>query len=177
MADVVVINKIDSADLEDIEEVRESIAMSNPKAIVIDAASPISVDDPSIIRDKNVLVVEDGPTLTHGEMTYGAGVIAASKYGAVELIDPRPWVTGKIAETFEKYPHIGQLLPAMGYGAEQLADLEKTIDAVECDAVVIGTPIDLRRVIKINKPSVRVGYDLQEIGKPDLKDALKAFIS
>ncbi|MBZ0263925.1 cyclic 2,3-diphosphoglycerate synthase [bacterium] len=176
MADVVVINKIDSADLEDIEEVRENIAAHNPNAIVVDAASPIAVEDPQLLRGKRVLVVEDGPTLTHGEMEYGAGVIAASKFGAVELVDPRPWVTGKIAETFEKYPTIGELLPAMGYGAEQMADLEKTIAAVDCDAVVIGTPIDLRRVIKIDKPSVRVTYDLQEIGSPTLKDALAKFI-
>ncbi|MCB2199861.1 cyclic 2,3-diphosphoglycerate synthase [bacterium] len=175
LADVVVINKIDTADLEAIEEVRENIKMMNPTAVVIDGASPVSVDDPDVIRDAHVLVVEDGPTLTHGEMTYGAGVIAASKFGAHELVDPRPWVTGKIAETFEKYPYIGELLPAMGYGEQQMKDLEKTIDAVECDAVVIGTPIDLRRVIKINKPAVRVSYDLQEIGRPNLQDVLKKF--
>ncbi len=176
LADVIVINKIDTADLENIEDVRASIAELNPNAMVIDAASPIEVDDPDVIRGKDVLVVEDGPTLTHGEMTYGAGVVAASKYGANDLVDPRPYVTGRIAETFEDYPEIGILLPAMGYGDEQMADLEKTINATECDAVVIGTPIDLRRVIKIDKPAVRVGYNLQEIGKPDLKDALKKFI-
>ena len=175
MADVVIINKIDTADLEAIEEVRENIKMMNPTAVVIDGASPVSVDDPEVIRDAHVLVVEDGPTLTHGEMTYGAGVIAASKFGAHELIDPRPWVTGKIAETFEKYPYIGELLPAMGYGEQQRKDLEATIDAVECDAGVIGTPSDLRRVIKINKPAVRVSYDLQEIGRPNLQDVLKKF--
>jgi len=175
MADVVIINKIETADLEAIEEVRENIKAANPRAIVIDAASPVSVDDPSVIMDGHVLVVEDGPTLTHGEMTYGAGVIAASKFGAHETVDPRPWVTGKIAETFEKYPYIGQLLPAMGYGEQQMKDLEKTINAVECDAVVIGTPIDLRRIIKINKPAVRVSYDLQEIGRPNLQDVLKKF--
>ncbi len=177
LADIIVINKIDTADLEDIEEVRENIAELNPNAMVIDCASPISVEDASVIRDKKVLVVEDGPTLTHGEMAYGAGVVAASKFGAADIVDPRPWVTGRIAETFELYPEIGALLPAMGYGDEQMKDLEKTIAAVECDAVVIGTPIDLRRVIKIDKPSVRVTYDLQEIGKPDLKDALADFIA
>ncbi len=177
MADIIVINKIDTADLDAIEEVRENIAELNPNAIVIDAASPVSVEDAAIIRNKRVLVVEDGPTLTHGEMSYGAGIVAASKFGAAELVDPRPWVTGRIAETFEIYPEIGSLLPAMGYGDEQMQDLEKTIEAVDCEAVVIGTPIDLRRVIKIDKPSVRVAYDLQEIGKPDLKDALADFIA
>jgi len=176
LADVVVINKIDTADLEDIEEVRESVAKRNPNAIVIEAASPIAVEDASVIRNREVLVVEDGPTVTHGEMGYGAGVIAASKFGALGLVDPRPWITGKIADTFDKYTEIGQLLPAMGYGEEQLADLEKTIEAVECDSVIIGTPIDLRRVIKINKPSTRVTYELQEIGKPDLKDVLERFL-
>ncbi|MDP8206778.1 MAG: cyclic 2,3-diphosphoglycerate synthase [Candidatus Electryonea clarkiae] len=176
MADVIVINKIDTADFEDIEEVRENIAAINPTAIVLDGASPVEVDDPDIIRGKQVLVVEDGPTLTHGEMTYGAGVVAASKYGAEDLIDPRPYVTGRIAETFENYPEIGQLLPAMGYGEEQMADLEKTINAADCDAVVIGTPIDLRRIININKPAVRVSYNLQIIGKPDMSDVLKKFL-
>ncbi|MCB2210945.1 cyclic 2,3-diphosphoglycerate synthase [bacterium] len=176
MADVVILNKIDSADLDDIEEVRENVQLANPNAIILEGASPVMVDDPDMIRGKSVLVVEDGPTLTHGEMTYGAGVIAASKYGAAELIDPRPWTTGKISETFEKYPDIGILLPAMGYGAQQMKDLEKTIDKVECDAVVIGTPIDLRRIIKIKKPATRVTYDLQVIGKPDLDDVLKKFV-
>jgi predicted GTPase len=173
LADVVVINKMDTADLEDIEEIRENISLVNPAAMVIDGASPITVEDAAVIRNKRVLVVEDGPTLTHGEMTYGAGVIAASKFGAMELVDPRPWVTGKIAETYEKYPEIGELLPAMGYGEQQMKDLEKTIAAVDCDSVIIGTPIDLRRVIKIKKPSVRVTYDLQEIGRPNLEDALE----
>jgi predicted GTPase len=176
MADVVIINKVDTADLEDIEEVRENIQMANPTAKIIEGASPVSVDDPSVIEGKNVLVVEDGPTLTHGEMGYGAGVIAASKYGAVELVDPRPWTIGKITETFEKYPEIGTLLPAMGYGEQQMKDLEKTIDKVECDSVIIGTPIDLRRVINIKKPATRVTYDLQEIGHPDLNDVLQDFL-
>ena len=128
-----------------------------------------------MIRGKRVLVVEDGPTLTHGEMQYGAGVVAAMKYGAAEIIDPRPWVKGTIAETFEKYPEIGELLPAMGYGDQQVKDLEETINAVDCDAVIIGTPIDLNKIIKINKPAVRVQYALQEIGKPTLEDVLNEF--
>ncbi len=176
LADVVLINKIDTADLEDIEEVRENIQFINPGAMILEGVSPVQVDDPEIIRGRRVLVIEDGPTLTHGEMDYGAGIIAASKFGAYELVDPRPWVTGRIAETFEKYPDIGHLLPAMGYGEEQMKDLEETIAAVDCDAVVIGTPIDLRRVIKIDKPSVRVSYELQVIGKPDLSDALRKLL-
>ena len=176
MADVVILNKIDTADLEDIDEVRENIKSVNPKAKIIEAASPVMVDDPKVIEGKNVLVVEDGPTLTHGEMGYGAGVIAASKYGAESLVDPRPWTVGKITETFKKYHDIGELLPAMGYGAQQMKDLEKTIAKTQCDSVVIGTPIDLRRVIKIDKPATRVTYELQEIGKPDLQDVLKPFL-
>jgi predicted GTPase len=174
-ADVVVINKMATADRENIAQVRKNIREVNPGAVVIEAASPLMVGDPSVIRGKRVLVVEDGPTLTHGEMTYGAGIVAAEKYGAAEIVDPRPWVTGKIAETFEKYPYIGKLLPAMGYGDEQVKDLQKTINAVDCDAVVIGTPIDLGKVVDINKPSVRVEYKLQEIGKPTLEDVLEKF--
>jgi predicted GTPase len=172
LADIVVINKIDTADNEDVEAVRANIRSVNPDALIVDAASPISIEDPAVIRDKKVLVVEDGPTLTHGEMEYGAGTVAAVKFGASGIVDPRPYTVGSISETFEKYPDIGVLLPAMGYGEQQMKDLEKTIDKTECDAVVIGTPIDLRRVIKIKKPSVRVKYELQEIGKPDLRDIL-----
>lgn len=175
MADVVIINKIDTAEFDDIEYVRKSIREVNPKAVIIDAASPLSVEDPELIRGKRALVVEDGPTLTHGEMSFGAGVVAAEKFGASEIVDPRPWVVGKIAETYEKYPDIGALLPAMGYGDEQVTDLEKTINAVDCDVVVIGTPIDLRKIINIKKLAVRVIYELQEIGKPDLDDVLKKF--
>jgi len=174
MADVVIINKIDTADIDDIATIRENIRIVNPEAIVVDAASPVAVDDEEVIYGKKVLVVEDGPTLTHGEMLYGAGVVAAEKYGAESLVDPRPWVVGKLAETFEKYPDIGQILPAMGYGDEQMKDLEATINKVECDAVVIGTPIDLRRIINIEKPSVRVTYKLQEIGMPTLASILNA---
>ena len=175
MADVVIINKIDTADYEDVEYVRENIREVNPDAIIIDAASPLTVENPELIRGKKALVVEDGPTLTHGGMTFGAGVVAAEKFGAAEIVDPKPWVTGKIEETFQKYPDIGTLLPAMGYGDQQVKDLEKTINAVECDVVIIGTPIDLRKIINIKKPAVRVNYDLQEIGKPTLEDVLKKF--
>jgi predicted GTPase len=175
MADVVIINKIDTAEYDDIEYVRENVREVNPDAVIIDAASPLMVDDHDLIRGKRALVVEDGPTLTHGGMAFGAGVVAAEKFDAAELVDPRPWVVGKIAETFEKYPDIGTLLPAMGYGDEQVADLEKTINAVDCDVVIIGTPIDLRKVVKINKPTVRVMYELQEIGRPNLEDVLKKF--
>jgi len=177
LADVVIINKIDTAPFEGIEAVRESIRKLNPKATVVEAASPISVDNPEFIRDKRVLVVEDGPTLTHGEMSYGAGIVAAQKYGARELVDPRPYTVASITETFKKYPAIGTLLPAMGYGRKQIKDLEATINRTICDAVVIATPIDLKRIIKINKPTVRVGYDLQEIGIPSLADVLNDFFS
>jgi predicted GTPase len=176
LADVVVINKIDSADLADIEQVRENIDAVNPDAIVVDAASTLHIDDPTVVRGKRVLAVEDGPTLTHGGMRIGAGMVAASKYGAAEFVDPRPWLVGKLKDTFETYPGIGDLLPAMGYGPEQLADLEATINAVDCDAVVIGTPIDLTRIISIDKPHTRVHYDLQEIGDPDLDAVLSDFV-
>jgi predicted GTPase len=176
MADVAIINKMDTASPEAIQMVRENIAKVNPSAIVVDAASPIRVDDPSVIRGKRVLVIEDGPTLTHGEMKLGAGTVAAQKYGASELIDPRPFVVGKLAETFKIYPNIGILLPAMGYSEQQLKDLETTINNTDCDSVVIGTPIDLSREIKINKPSTRVYYDLQEIGYPTLKEILDDFV-
>ncbi|MDD2228083.1 MAG: cyclic 2,3-diphosphoglycerate synthase [Candidatus Cloacimonetes bacterium] len=175
MADVIVINKIDSADLDNINEVRDNVRAINPKAIIIEAASPLFVDHPEMILGKNVLVVEDGPTLTHGEMEYGAGVIAAQKYGCADFVDPRPWAVGEMLETFENYPEIGVLLPAMGYSAKQIKDMEKTINATECDSVVIATPIDLRRIIKINKPACQVSYELQEIGVPTIADVLKDF--
>lgn len=173
LADVAIINKIDSAAPAGIQQVRENIGRVNPEAIVIEAASPIRVADPGLIRGKRVLVVEDGPTLTHGGMKLGAGILAARKFGAAEIIDPRPFIVGKIVETFEHYPEIGTLLPAMGYGDEQLRDLETTINRTDCDAVVIGTPIDLGRVLKINKPATRVFYDLQEIGEPNLEQVLR----
>lgn len=176
LADVVVINKMDSSAPEDIQTVRESIEKVAPKAVVVDGASPIRVDDPSKIKGKRVLVVEDGPTLTHGEMKIGAGVVAARKFGAAELVDPRPFTVGRLTETFEHYPEIGTLLPAMGYGEQQLKDLETTINNTECDAVVIGTPIDLNRIINIKRPSTRVWYDLQEIGSPNLEEVIDEFV-
>ncbi len=176
LADVVIINKVVEAEFENIETVRGNIREINPKALIIDAASPLTITGDIDLTDKRVLVVEDGPTLTHGDMKYGAGVVAALRLGAGELVDPRPWARGRLAETFEKYPDIGTLLPAMGYGDEQKADLEATINAVECDVVVIGTPIDLTRIIRINKPVVRVGYELQEIGTPNLEQVLARFI-
>ncbi|MEN8005527.1 MAG: cyclic 2,3-diphosphoglycerate synthase [Candidatus Krumholzibacteriota bacterium] len=176
LADVVVINKVVEAEFENIETVRDNIREINPDAVIIDAASPLTLEGDVDLMGKIALVVEDGPTLTHGDMAYGAGVVAAMKMGAEELVDPRPWATGKLAETFEIYPEIGTLLPAMGYGDEQVADLEKTINAVECDVVVIGTPIDLSRIVKIDKPTVRVKYELQEIGSPNLDEVLAKFI-
>lgn len=175
-ASVVVINKMDSAPPEGVQEVRDNIEKVNPGALVIDGASPIRVDNPDVIKGKRVLVIEDGPTLTHGEMKIGAGVVAAKKFGASELVDPRPFTVGKLSETFEIYPDIGVLLPAMGYGEQQLKDLETTINSCDCDSVVIGTPIDLSRVINIKKPFTRVYYDLQEIGEPNLEGVLNEFL-
>ena len=176
MADVAVINKMDSADAAGIQTVRKNIAAVNPKAIVVDAASTLDVDDPSVIKGKMVLAIEDGPTLTHGEMKIGAAVVAAQKFGAAGFVDPRPYTVGKLSETFKTYPNIGVLLPAMGYGEQQLKDLEATINRTECDSVVIGTPIDLSRIIKINKPYTRVNYNLQEIGRPNLDGVLEDFV-
>lgn len=176
LADYVVINKMDSADAAGIQIVRDNIAKVNPNAIVVDGASPLTIDKPELVRGKRVLVVEDGPTLTHGEMKIGAGTVAANKCGAGELVDPREFAVGKLAETFKIYPNIGTLLPAMGYGDQQVKDLEATIEKTPCDVVVIATPIDLNRIVKINKPTVKVGYDLQEIGTPDLRQAVQDFI-
>jgi len=168
-ADVVIINKIDSAAKEDIDKLEKSIKRINPDAEIVKAASPITVEDPSIIKGKRVLCVEDGPTLTHGEMTYGAGVVAAKKFGAADIIDPRPYLKGTIADTFEKYPKIGTLLPAMGYSPQQVKDLEDTINATDCDSIIIGTPIDLRKLININKPAVWAKYELEEVEGTSLK--------
>jgi len=176
MSDVIIINKIDTANIENIQIVRDNIAKINPNAIVIDGASPVSVDKPELIKGKRVLVIEDGPTLTHGEMKIGAGTVAAKKFGAAELVDPRPYAVGKLAETFRIYPNIGTLLPAMGYGGQQVKDLEATINATPCDLVVIATPIDLKRIVNINKPSVKIQYDLQEIGYPNLETVLCDFV-
>jgi predicted GTPase len=172
LADVFVINKVDTADPDKVIAVRESLRQLNPKAIQIEAASPLFVDDPDAIRGKRVLVVEDGPTLTHGEMAYGAGYVAARRFGASEIVDPRPFAVRSIAATYAKYPKTGPILPAMGYGAAQTKDLEETINKSDVDLVIVGTPIDLRRVIKMNKPSQRVRYELQEIGQPTLADLL-----
>jgi predicted GTPase len=172
LAHVVVINKETTTDYANIEAVRASVQQLNPEAVIIDAASPITVDRPELIRGRRALVIEDGPTLTHGEMRYGAGVIAARRYGAREIVDPRPWLVGEIQDTFRQYPDIGALLPAMGYSPEQIRDMERTINACECDVVIVATPIDLRRLMKIRTPSVRVGYELEEIGRPKLEDVL-----
>jgi len=171
-ADVFVINKVDTAKAEDVIKVRKSLRSLNPKAIFVEAASPIFVDDPNAIRGKRVLVIEDGPTLTHGDMAYGAGWVAARRFGASEIVDPRPYAVGSIKETFNKYPTTGAVLPAMGYGDQQIHELQETINLVDVDMIIIGTPIDLSRVLKIEKPSQRVRYELQEIGQPTLEDIL-----
>jgi predicted GTPase len=176
MADVVIINKVDTADVASINKLRANIRHVNTTAAIIEAASPIFVDHPERITGKRVLVVEDGPTLTHGEMKFGAGIVAAGKFNAAELVDPRPYTVGTITDTFKKYPDIGTLLPAMGYGKQQVKDLETTINRTPCDTVIIGTPIDLNRLVTIKKPTVRVAYDLQEIGRPDLMDVLAPFL-
>ena len=175
-ANVIVMNKMDSAGREGIDEVKANIAEHNPTATVIEAASPPVLEDPDIVRGKRVLVVEDGPTLTHGGMKIGAGVVAAMQHGAAAFVDPRPYLVGSIVETFEEYPDIGTVLPAMGYGADQIKDLQATINATDCDVVVIGTPIDLTRVLEIEKPHTRVTYDLDEIGHPDMDDVLTGFV-
>jgi predicted GTPase len=174
LADVVIINKVETAAPEGIAQVRESVRAVNPTAAVIEAASPIYVEKPEMIRDKRVLVVEDGPTLTHGEMKYGAGVIAAQRFGAAALVDPRPYTVRSITETFQRYPDIGTLLPAMGYGQAQRDDLEETINRADADLVIVGTPVDLGRILEVNKPMLRVRYELQEIGRPTLRDVLEA---
>jgi predicted GTPase len=176
LADVVIINKVDSASEENILSVIETVTQLNPDAQLIRAASPITADNPDVVKGKSVLVVEDGPTLTHGGMQFGAGMLAAKLFGAREIVDPRPYAVHSIAEVFAKYPAIGSLLPAMGYGPEQIRDLETTIHKVPCDAVIIGTPVDLRRILKIEKPSTRIQYSLEEQGKPDLKTVLDNFV-
>jgi predicted GTPase len=172
LADVFVINKVDTANPENVINVRESLRRLNARAIQIEAASPLFVDDPEAIRGKRVLVIEDGPTLTHGEMAYGAGYVAARRFGAAEIVDPRPFAVGSIASTYEKYPKTGPILPAMGYGDAQMRDLEATINASDVDLVIVGTPIDLTRVIKLTKPFQRVRYELQELGQPTLYELL-----
>jgi predicted GTPase len=176
MADVLIINKVETAPPENIEKVRRNLEKINPNAIIIDAAMPLFVDNPEMIRGKRVLAVEDGPTVTHGHMPFGAGYLAARKFGAKEIIDPRPYAVGSIKEVYEEYTHLGPVLPAMGYGKEQIKELEETIKRTECDIVVTGTPIDIRRLIDVDKPVLRVRYELQEIGKPDLRDIIEKFL-
>lgn len=171
-ADVVIINKIDTATAENVNTVRANIGQVNPQAVIVEAASPVFVEQPDAIRGKKVLVVEDGPTLTHGEMAYGAGVVAARRFGAAEIVDPRPYAVGSIVATYEQYPGTGPVLPAMGYGRQQMDELGQTIERTPCDLVIVATPIDLRRVVTINKPNQRVLYELQEIGQPDLAGIL-----
>jgi predicted GTPase len=177
MANVVVINKVDSATPEGVRQVREDIKQLNPTATIVEAASTIHVDDPSLIRGKSVLVVEDGPTVTHGQMREAVGAIAAHQYGARELVNPKPSAVGSIKRTYEKYPHIGAVLPAMGYGTKQIKELEQTIEKIRCDSVLFGTPIDLRRIMKVNKPAARVRYEIREVTKPSLKELLDKFFS
>lgn len=176
MADVCIINKVDTASGEEVRRVRNNLLDVNPDATIIEAASPISVTDPSLIKGKRALVIEDGPTVTHGDMEYGAGYVAAQKYGAKEIVDPRPYLHGSLKETFAAYPHLTKVLPAMGYGDKQVRDLQQTVAAAECDVVVMGTPIDLTRIMDIGKPYVRIHYELQEVGKPDLDEVLGAFL-
>ncbi len=178
MADVVIINKVDTADGEDVETVRRNVRNVRPSAVIIDAASPLTIDGGGKkVQGKRVLVVEDGPTVTHGGMRFGAGFLAAREFGASEIIDPRPYATGSIKQTYVKYPHMGPILPAMGYSEAQCRELEAIINAAPCDLVLSGTPIDLSRAIKVKKPVVRVRYDLQEIGKPDLLTVIEKFLS
>jgi len=176
MADVLIINKVETAPPENIEKVRRNLEKINPNAIIIDAAMPLFVDNPEMIRNKRVLAVEDGPTVTHGHMPFGAGYLAAKKFGAKEIVDPRPYAVGSIKEVYKEYTHLGPVLPAMGYGKEQIKELEETIRRTECDIVVTGTPIDIRRLIDVDKPVLRVRYELQEIGKPDLRDIIEKFL-
>ncbi len=174
-AHVLIINKVDTANIESVQLVRQHIAQHNPKALVIETASKVSVADPAEIKGKRVLVVEDGPTLTHGEMPYGAGWVAANRYGAAKMVDPRPFAVGSIKKTFEKFPHLGKVLPAMGYSETQRHELEETIRRVPCDLVLVATPIDLARTIGLHKPSVRVSYEVEEVGPPAITELLERF--
>jgi predicted GTPase len=176
MADVVVINKVDTARREDVDTVRGNVALVNPRATIIEAASPITVDDPSLLKGRRAIVVEDGPTVTHGEMAYGAGALAAERYRA-QIIDPRPFAVGTIRDTYAAYPHLTRVLPAMGYKGEQIRELEETLRRADADVVVIGTPVDLRHVLRLNKPAVRVTYELQELTTPTLTELIEAWLS
>jgi predicted GTPase len=176
MADVIIINKVDTADPQKVKQVKDNIKLVNPSATMLEAASPITADNPEAVRGKRVLVIEDGPTLTHGGMPYGAGTIFAKKFGAGMIVDPKPYAVGSIGEAYKKYAHLGAILPALGYGERQVAELKETIDRIPCDVVVIGTPIDLRRVVTINKPTVRVKYELKVLGPVSLEQVLDGFI-
>jgi predicted GTPase len=176
MANVVIINKVDTAEPKNVEKVKESVKMINPNVTILEAASPITADKPELIRGKHVLVIEDGPTLTHGNMPYGAATIMAKKFGSYEVVDPRPYAVGSIKETYEEYTHLGAILPAVGYGEKQIAELKETIDRTPCDVIVIGTPIDLRRLMTINKPTVRVKYELAVLGPVSLEKILEDFL-
>ncbi len=176
MADVIIINKVDTADREGIEKVKENARKYNSGAKIVEAVSKISVEDPSLIKDKRVVVVEDGPTLTHGEMSFGAGIIASQRFGAREIIDPTPYVIGSIRDTLKKYSHVRNLLPCLGYGKEQMEELEEILNAIPADSIVIGTPVDIRKLMKLNKPATRVFYELEERTKPDLEDILVEFL-
>jgi predicted GTPase len=177
LADVVVINKVDTAIPSDVETVKANVKMFNPNALILDAASPITVDKPELIKGKRILVVEDGPTLTHGDMPYGAATIAAKNFGALEIVNPKPYAVGSIKETLEKYGHLRGVLPAMGYSATQIAELKATIEATPCDVVLIGTPIDLRKIAQIDKPTVRVKYELTVLGPVCLEEILDSFLA
>ena len=176
LADVIIINKVNTADQKNIDTVVENVQRLNPAATIVHANSPCTVEDPSVIKGKRVLVVEDGPTLTHGEMTYGAGHVAAKNVGVAEIVDPRPYAVGTIKSTFEKYSHVTEILPAMGYGDKQMKELEETINATDCDAVIIGTPIDLGSLLNINKPSTRVRYELEEVDQTLLPKAIEKVV-
>jgi len=175
MADVIIINKVDSATRDQVDTIKRNIQKINPTATIIEANSPVFVEDPKLIEGKKVLVVEDGPTLTHGNMSFGAGTVAAKKFNAREIIDPRPWAVSTIKEIFDNFKQLGKVLPAMGYSREQVEELETTINNVPCDTVIVGTPIDIGKLMKLNKPLVRVKYSVEEVGKPDLTDILNTF--
>jgi len=176
MADIVVINKTGTAEPSDVQTVEDNVRRVNPRAKVIRAESPVSVDDPDAVRGKRVLLVEDGPTLTHGEMTYGAAHVAARRFGAASMVDPRPYAVGSIKDTFGKYSHLTEVLPAMGYGDRQVSELQQTINAVDCDLVLIGTPIDLQRLLEIDKPAMRVRYELDEKAKEQLRSEVERVV-
>ena len=176
LANVVIVNKVDTADPTKVKQVKENVKSLNPGVMILEAASPITVDKPELIRGRRVLVIEDGPTVTHGDMPYGAATIAAEKFGAKELVNPKPFAVGSIKDTYAQYPHLGAVLPAVGYSETQIAELEETINATACDVVLIGTPIDLGRLIKVNKPTVRVKYELQIISPVCLEEILEDFL-